>query len=342
MGNLQVFSVIVLNWNGLRFLDACLSSLRGQTFRRFETIFVDNGSGDGSVEFVRENYPEARVVALERNVGFAGGNIAGYAQASGDWIVLLNNDTEVAPGWLDALRWAAKENPRAGVLASKMMYFDDRSRIDNCGFYVTRAGVTVELGRGDENGFAWSEPRKIFGACGGAVAYSRKVLEDVGFFDPDFFMTYEDLDLSFRAQLRGHECLFVPGAVVYHRYRATMANYPARQVYFSQRNIEFAYVKNMPLGLMLRYLPQRILYEVGGVIYFTRLGVGGAFLRAKLDAIRALPILLRKRREIQRSRKISNEELRMMLRGSGLGPKYGKFCSAWRRPASAPKPQAAD
>jgi len=338
------FSLIVLNWNGKHFLETCLTALRRQTLQDFETILVDNASEDGSVEFVRDSFPGISIIALERNVGFTGGNIAGYEVASGNWVVLLNNDTEVAPNWLAALDRAARENPAAGILACKMMYFDDRIRIDNCGFDMTSGGVTLDLGRGERDGLAWSRSQKVFGGCGGAVAYRRSMLEEIGFLDPDFFMTYEDADLSFRAQLRGYECVFVPEAVVYHKYRATMTKYPARQVYFSQRSIEFVYLKNMPLGLILRYLPHRILYEIGAAIYFTRMGTGKAFFKAKLDAIRALPEILEKRKEIQRRRTISNAQLRSMLRANRLGSKWKKFWSAGQSPVEArvQKPQAAD
>jgi GT2 family glycosyltransferase len=325
-------SVIILNWNGKYFLETCLAALRKQTFRDFEVLFVDNASGDGSAEFVLENFPEVRVIGLEQNVGFAAGNIAGYERARGEWIVLLNNDTEADPGWLEGLHDAIQAFPRAGTFACKMLFFDERGRVENCGFNMTPAGATLDLGRGENDGLAWSESREVFGGCGGAAAYRRSMLEDIGFLDPDFFMIYEDADLSFRAQLRGHECIFVPKAVVYHKYRATLGKYPERQVYLSQRNIEFAYLKNMPLALIVRYLPQRILYELGAAIYFTRLGVGRAFFKAKLDAIRALPKLLEKRRAIQKRRTLSSAQLHLMLRANRFGSKWKKFWSAWRSP----------
>src|SRR5579862_4155213 len=126
---MPAITVIVINWNGKHFLETCLSALRWQTFRDFETILVDNGSEDGSVDFVLENFPEIRVIALERNIGFAGGNLAGYQQSGGDWIVLLNNDTEADANWLSGIHEAAAAFPRAGMLASKMLYFDERFKI---------------------------------------------------------------------------------------------------------------------------------------------------------------------------------------------------------------------
>jgi GT2 family glycosyltransferase len=326
-------SVIVVNWNGKHFLETCLTALRRQTFRDFETILVDNGSGDGSTEYVRAQFSEVNLVVLTENRGFTGGNIAGWEHSSGELIVLLNNDTEADPRWLEALHKASRDFPKAGSFASKMLHFDERTRIDNCGFAVTTAAMTVDLGRGEQDGPDWADPRKVFGACGGAAAYRRSMLEDIGFLDHDFFMTYEDVDLSFRAQLRGHDCMFIPGAIVYHHYRATMKNYPARQVFFSQRNIEFVYMKNLPLGRMLVSMPQRFLYELGGAAYFFKMGVGGAFLKAKVDAIRQLPALVRKRKHIQSRRIITNGQLRSLMQSNWFGMKFKKLLSAWRRPS---------
>jgi GT2 family glycosyltransferase len=333
-------SVIVLNWNGKRFLETCLAALRRQTFQNFETILVDNGSEDGSAEFVRNHFPEVCVLPLARNLGFAAGNNAGYEQAQGNLIVLLNNDTEAEPHWLEEIHKAAQEFPRAGTFASKMLYFDERNRIDNCGFGLTAAGLAVEHGRGEQDGPSWAEPRPVFGACAGAAAYRRSMLERVGFLDPDFFTFYEDVDLSFRAQLLGYECIFVPGAIVYHRYRATMNKFPARQIFLTQRNVEFVYLKNLPLGLMLGSLPQRFIYELGGAAYFFKVGVGSAFLKGKIDAVRQLPAVFRKRKEIQKKRIITNAHLRLVMQKSWFGSKWKKLLSAWRGSAQAALPSA--
>src|SRR5947209_9685612 len=130
-------SVIIANWNGKHFLDACLSSLRHQRFRDFETILVDNGSSDGSTEYVRANFPEVRLITLAENRCFVGGTLAGYEVALGSVIVLLNNDTEAHPDWLEEIHQATVLYPKAGSFASKMMYFDARNRVENCGFEVS-------------------------------------------------------------------------------------------------------------------------------------------------------------------------------------------------------------
>jgi GT2 family glycosyltransferase len=329
-------SIIIVNWNGRHFLDVCLSSLRRQTFRDFETILVDNGSQDGSAKYVRARFPEVRVLALDQNLGFTGGNIAGYKLATGKLIVLLNNDTEAHPGWLEAVNNGSHSYPEAGSFASKMMYFDNRQRIENCGFEVDIAGMTVELGRDECDSPKWNLPRRTFGACGGAVAFRRSMIDHIGFLDPDLFMIYEDVDLSFRAQLCGYDCVYLPQAVVYHRYRSTIRTRPALQVFYAQRNIDLVFLKNMPLGLILRSAPRRLLYEFASALYFLRLGAGFPFARAKLDVLRTLPSVLAKRRTVQKLKVLSTSEFRALMRGPAFSAKWRKFFSAREIPAELP------
>jgi GT2 family glycosyltransferase len=326
-------SVVVLNWNGRQFLEDCLLSLRRQTFRDFETILVDNGSTDGSVAYVSSRFPEATVEALADNAGFVQGNLAGYQRATGDAIVLLNNDTESHPRFLEEIHRATELFPQAGSFASKMLYFEERGRVDNCGSEITAAGTSIDVGRDDVDGPKYADYRWVFGGCGGAIGYRRKMLDDVGFLDRDLFMVYEDLDLSFRAQLRGYPCVFVPGAIVFHHYHGTVKRSPGKYVFYSQRNIETVYLKNMPLALMVRSLPQRVLYELGAAAYFCRMGAGMAFVKAKVDVVRQLPRILEKRREIQRRKTISNQQLRAVMKGAWIGERWTKFLSAWRGPS---------
>lgn len=317
-------SVIIVNWNGRHLLDDCLGAMRRQTFRDFETILVDNGSSDSSADYVRSEFPEVKMLTLPENQGFTGGNIAGYEAAQGQLILLLNNDTEAKEDWLAAIHEASLQYPDAGSFASKMMYFDDRARIENCGFDLGVAGTTIDLGRDEIDGPRWNKPREVFGACGGAVAYRRSMLQDIGFLDPDFFAVYEDVDLAFRAQLRGYPCVYIPTAVVFHWYRATLGARSERQVFYSQRNVEMLYLKNMPIGLIFRSAPQRLLYEVGAAVYFLRLGCGRAFLRGKWSAIKHIPALLRKRHQVQRRKTVTNSRLRDQM-SPVFASKWEKF-----------------
>ena len=323
-------SVIIVNWNGRQFLDDCLGAMRRQTFRDFETIVVDNGSSDASAEYIRQQFPEVRLLVLGENLGFTGGNLAGYQIAGGELIVLLNNDTEAHPEWLEEIHAASQVYPNAGSFASKMMYYDARERIENCGFDLGTCGITMDLGRDEPDGPAWSTPREVFGACGGAAAYRRSMLDDIGFLDPDFFAVYEDVDLSFRAQLRGYACVFVPRALVFHRYRSTLGTRSPAQVFYSQRNIEFVYLKNMPKGLILRSAVQRLTYEVGSAIHFFRLGQGGVFLRSKWHAMRQLPSLLRKRRDIQKGKVVDDRRMLELMKPA-ISMKWKKFARFWRQ-----------
>ena len=147
------------------------------------------------------------------------------------------------------------------------------------------------------------------------------MLEDIGFLDNDFFMTSEDVDLSFRAQLRGYECWMIPEAIVYHHYRGAMAKFPARQAFFSQRNSEFVYLKNMPTALMLSRLPMRIIYELGATAYSFKMDSRTVFLKAKIDALRQLPAVLRKRRQIQSRKTVNNRQLYSRMQKNWLGSK---------------------
>ncbi len=307
------FTFIIANWNGEHLLADCLASFRNQTVRDFEIIVVDNGSTDGSVEFVRENYREAKLIALPENQGFCKANNEGIRQSSGEWVILVNNDTEIVPDYLAAIRRAMERFPDAGMFASKILFADSPSTIDNCGFTLSRAGTAQEIGRNEPDSGKYELGLEPFGPSGGAAVYRRKLLESVGLLDDDFFLIYEDVDLAMRARLRGFRCYFVPDAVVYHKYRTTLARWPEWQVYYGQRNIELAYLKNMPGRLILRYGVLRVFYNFAGLFYFVRKRLLGSFLAAKFRVVRELPATWRKRRTIQSSRVIAPAEFERLL-----------------------------
>ncbi len=214
-------AVIIANWNGAQHLRVCLDSLRAQTHPQFEVIVADNGSTDGSLDMLRDEYPEVRVLELDKNYGFVVASKLGAAATDADILVMLNNDTEVEPGWLEALCRALEDNPKAGSAASKMLLFDQRDTIHSAGdmlgddFMPQNRGVW-EVDRGQ-----YDDRTEIFGACGGAAAYRRQAWEQVGGFDERLFMYLEDVDLAWRLQQAGWESVFVPEARVYHHLSAT-------------------------------------------------------------------------------------------------------------------------
>ncbi len=305
-------SIIVVNWNGKSFLDVCLSSALQQSYHSYEIILVDNGSTDGSVEFVRQNFPKVKVVELRENRGFAGGNNKGVEVAQGDCIALLNNDTQVHNQWLENLVPPMLNDPTIGICSSKIL-IENSGKIDSAGDALTTWGVGVKRGFGEEP-HRFETPEFVFGACAAAALYSKKMIEDIGFLDEDFFFNDEDTDLNFRAQLRGWKCMYVPSALVYHKVNATIGRLSDRHVYFHARNLEFLWMKNMPGRLMIRFAHHKIIQEIGSVLYLClRHKKWKPFFQAKRDVLRMLPLMLRKRKEIQMIKTMETEYIRSLF-----------------------------
>lgn len=302
----------MVNWNGREFLEACLASLAAQNDPRAEVLLVDNGSTDSSVPFVRMKFPGVRIIELQSNRGFTGGNLEGFKAASGEYVALVNNDAVVEPDWLSQLLGPMREDNRIGICASKLI-FDNDDKINSAGDGLTTAAVGFNRGLGaPRHGYRDAEP--VFGACAAAVLYRRRMLEEIGFFDEDFFLYDEDTDLSFRAQLGGWKCMYVPSAVAYHKSNATSGRLSDTHVYYHTRNLEFVWIKNMPLGLMLRFAHHKLLQEIGSFCYLClRHGKWRPFFRAKIDACRMLQRMWRKRRLIQTRRRVSNRYLRSLM-----------------------------
>jgi GT2 family glycosyltransferase len=178
--------IIVLNYNGRSFLGPCLAALRLQTFRDFQTLVVDNGSTDGSVAYLHECYPEVSRLALPSNLGFCGGNNRGVEATAGEYVALLNNDTEAAPSWLQSLVEALDRFPEVGFCASRMVRLDDPLTIDTAGDVFYTHGVGGKRGNGEPSE-RYAEPRKVFGACAGAAIYRRSMLQRTGLLDEELF-----------------------------------------------------------------------------------------------------------------------------------------------------------
>lgn len=303
--------VIVLNFNGERFLAPCLDSLRAQTYRDFAVLVVDNGSKDGSLELLRTAYADMRLLALPENLGFCGGNNEGIRATSAEYVVLLNNDTTVEPDWLERLVAAMDAHPNVGTCASLMVRMSDRDTVDTAGDLFFTCGIGGKRGRGASMK-EFLAPAEVFGACAGAAMYRRRMLEDIGLLDEDFFATNEDLDLSFRARLRGYGCIYVP-AVVYHHVGGSIGALQSRVVRLVRRNMLEVILKNMPAALLFKYAPLILAYfAAGDLFYLLRYGPSAIF-GARLDNLRRLRRTLQKRRAIQRGRKISIHALDALL-----------------------------
>jgi GT2 family glycosyltransferase len=275
-------SLIILNWNGRAFLEPCLVSLFGQTYRNFEIVLVDNGSSDGSLEMVQEKFgsyrhndalPYLKIVALGENRGFAGGNLAGFAQANphARFIATLNNDTVAEPGWLEILSYRLRALPQAekwGAVCGCLL-FDSNRTVNSAGIEVYRNGLALDRAIGQSAEFA-NLSQEVFGVSAGAAVYRREAIEDSGgFFDEDFFAYLEDADLAWRMRLRGWRSLFVAqeGAVVRHAHSGTGKQGSPFKSFQLGRNRWWVILKNMPAKLLLKNLPAILFYDFGAMAY---------------------------------------------------------------------------
>jgi N-acetylglucosaminyl-diphospho-decaprenol L-rhamnosyltransferase len=315
-------SVIIVNYNGARWLDGCLESLFASAPPRTEVIVVDNASRDESREILRR-YTNAgvRVVALDENRGFAGGNNAGAAVARGEWLAFLNNDTRVRAGWLDALRDPLARDPSIALASARLVYMHDPSIIDSAGDGWTRWGGAFKRGHG-RAAQAFEAGGEVFGACGAAFMVRRSIFEEIGGFDPDFFLAFEDVDLSYRARLLGYRCLYVPTAIVEHAGSASLGRLSEAAVSYGQRNLEWVYFINTPWPLLLRTLPGHLLMLMAASAYFLRAGRLRAFLGAKVAALAAWRAVLAKRATRQRGRRVSTRALWAAMEPSSLALKW--------------------
>jgi GT2 family glycosyltransferase len=297
--------VVVVNWNGTRIVGECLGGLRRQIYRDFSVVVVDNGSSDDSVEFVRTSYPEVNVISLPENLGFCVANNIAMRGIERRYVALLNNDAVPEPSWLGTLVETLETVPEAGFAASKMLLWHDRKKIDRAGDAYTRAGTGRLRGRGSPAS-KYDDREWIFGACAGAALYRTSMLSDIGFFDEDLFLLYEDVDLSFRAQLMGYRCLYVPQAIVYHRASGSIVHDSPVSVYYSHRNLEWVYIKNMPKRLIVKTIIPHLIYNIGALVYFAAVGRLKHFVRAKVDAVKGMDLAWRKRQRIQARKRVDD------------------------------------
>jgi GT2 family glycosyltransferase len=302
---MELATVIIVNWNGRHLLADCLKSLQAQKFKKFETILVDNGSSDGSVEWIHRYHPEVRVVPLSSNRGFCVANNVGYRLVNTKYIALLNNDAVAHPLWLGSLVEALEKNGQAGFAASKILNYEKPDIIDRAGDSYSRAGVGLLRGRGMP-AHAYDKQEWIFGACAAASLYDKRMVDEIGLFDEDFFLLHEDVDLSFRAQLMGYRCLYVPKAKVYHKTSSSIIRDSPISIYYGHRNVEWVYLQNMPGRLLAQTIVLHLAHMMGSFIYFFCQGEMRNILRAKRDGFRHIKKVLRKRRSIQNGKRVDD------------------------------------
>jgi GT2 family glycosyltransferase len=316
-------SVVIVNWNGRQLIVDCLQGLQEQSVADFRIIVVDNGSSDGSPQFLADTFPDIELITLDRNTGFAIANNTAFGALDTEYVALLNNDARPHRDWLGNLIRTLELHPEAGFAASKMLFHDNRQIVDRAGDVYTRAGTAWLRGRGQPAG-SYCQTEYIFGACAGAALYRSAMLKEIGFFDDDFFLLYEDVDLSFRAQLQGYPCLFVPEAIVYHKASSTVGDDSLTSVYYSHRNLEWVYIKNMPAPLIPKTILQHLVYDIAALIYFSTMGQLVVFLKAKWHALKGLRKMLAKRRRIQRCKRVTDQYIWGLLESEMLLPRLAR------------------
>ena len=330
-------AVIIANWNGKKYLKDCLDSLRAQSRKDFKIILVDNGSEDGSVSFLKTNYPEAILKEIDRNIGFAAGYNLGFRLALRDenikWLIALNNDTKLDENYFQEMVDCAKRYPDAGSIQPKILNFYEQRKIDCIGITIAKDGTAHNRGYEETDEGQFEEEKEIFGANATAALYARGALEETklptnNYFDRDFFAYYEDVDLAWRMRLMGYKSYCCPRAKVFHVHSATTGKFSAFKAFYLHRNYFLTVLKNYPPCLLLKTLffrffeYMRLVYNAisGGKKEREFLGgegkvkVAGIILKAWCDVIMNLPKLFKKRRIIQKNRRARNADIKKWLK----------------------------
>jgi len=278
---LPLVSVVILNYNGKKnlgnIIDHCLKSVLESNYPHFEVVFVDNASTDGSPSWVRQEFghdPRLKVIVNSRNYGFSQGNNIGVKYATGEYVVFLNNDTEVDPMWLRELIKVMEADPSIGVSQSKILLMSERNRFDVAGNYISGYGFAINRGARmiDHGQFDFVD--EIFSAKGAALTIRRKVLDEVDLFDPRFFAYFEEADLCWRVWLKGYRVVFVPWSIVYHAWGGTTSKVaPLQQrkilLYHGFKNRINTLIKNLGIRNLFEIVPKHIILCCGIILYFT-------------------------------------------------------------------------
>ena len=329
--------VVVVNWNRKELLRACLTSLSRQTHGSFEVVVVDNGSRDGSPELVEEmakTYPvPLKLTVNSTNMGFCAANNQGMFSTDAEMVALLNNDAEAEPGWLAALERVIREAEDIGMAASKVLVWEDPTRIDKCGHLMFPDGQNRGRGSGQTDHGQFDRTEEVLWPDGCAAMYRRAMLEDVGGFDEDFFAYADDAELGLRARWAGWRCLYTSDAVVRHHRGATLGLGSARRLTLIERNRILLAVKLFPWSLLWAngaFLLARIVAGMwaavrnrGEMRHYP--GMGGKFtaatalLRGIAEALPRIPATLRKRRALREKRRLTGRQIRRLLLANRIG-----------------------
>ena len=310
-------SIIVVNYNGKHFLEECLSSLTKLRYPgdKFEVILVDNASVDGSVEYVADSFPQVRILQLDRNYGFCKPNNEGVKVSRGEYVALVNNDTQVTEDWLLELVQGALTDDKIVCCASKILYYDRRDTINAAGGKLNIIGAGFYRGYGDKDGARYNKLESTGFGCGAGILVRKDFFTDIGGFDEDYFASCEEHDLGWKAWLYGYKVLYVPTAVMYHKESGTFgsrSSFEPTKVYFITRNRLYNIIKNLEPGNVAKALCISLGFNSYRAARYLAQGNFASVLsmaRAHVGFARNLKTMLAKRRVVQKKRKFSDREL---------------------------------
>lgn len=267
-------SVVIPNYNGIQYLETCLEALKAQTMQDFRIILVDNGSSDGSLDLVREKYPQVEIAALPENFGFCRAVNEGIRRAETPYVILLNNDTRVFPDFVEKLYQGVASRPGAFSGGAMMIQAHDHGKLDAAGDYYSALGWGFARGKG-KNPENFTSPCRVFAVCAGAAIYRREEFLERGLFDEEHFAYLEDMDVGYRARIAGRENWYLPEARVYHVGSGTSGSrYNLFKIRYSSRNNVYLLYKNMPVLQILLNLPFLILGFGTKLLFFAAKGYG--------------------------------------------------------------------
>lgn len=308
-----MISVVIPNYNRFDLLENCIKSILQGSLVADEIIIVDNGSSDFKQDVIYDR--RVRFIRLQQNMGFSRAVNIGIQQSKGNYIVILNNDTEVDTNWLKNLIHVFEANSKILFATSKIKSLKHKGTFDDVGDVLLASGRVYKLGNKERDRGQHDKQCFVFGASGCASAYRREFFKKVGYFDEDFFAYLEDVDLSFRANLQGNRCIYVPEAIVYHAGSATTGGqYNKFTAFHLAQNTIGLFVKNFPIKILLGSILQILVYLAALQLFFIINGLGGAYFRGIISGLRMIRKMIPKRREIMKMRVMTNDEVRVIFR----------------------------
>jgi GT2 family glycosyltransferase len=319
-------TVLIVNWNSGELLAECLDHLLEQTIQPENVIIVDNASSDNSADVV-ETYKNITLKKPGSNLGFAAGNNLALTECDTEFVALLNPDAFPDSKWLESLLLKASKCPDLAAFGSRQLMQENEKLLDGIGDTYHMSGLVWRERHGAQQRQDDLAEREIFSPCAAAALYRRSAFMDMGGFDEDFFCYMEDVDLGFRLRLAGHKAMYVPEAIVHHVGSATTGGQHSDfSVYHGHRNLVWTFIKNMPGALFLLLLPLHLMLNLFSIIWFSAKGQGNVIIRAKWDAIKGIPVMWRKRKEIQPNRQASTLDIWRVLDKRLLpSPKSNKY-----------------